>query len=138
MLWSVTGHADRLTLRPTSWVAKLVGGPSSGHRFEGRSSPSRSDWDGLLPLQVWGRFCSLLRSGHCSLGSWVCVGTSVGLSTLGWSLCVLMPGFSSSRGQVLDGTSRQATGQLGIPPVPRAFAVSTFGPCDFLTVVTAQ
>lgn len=88
--------------------------------------------------QVWGCFYSLSHSGYCSLGSWVCVGTSVGLSTLGWSLCVLMPGFGSSRGQALDGTGCQATGQLGIPPVPRAFAVSIFGPCHFLTVATVM
>lgn len=97
------------------------------------ASPSRSDWDRLpLPAGV-GVFLFTLTLRLLLAGV-----LGVGLSTLGWSLCVLMPGFGSSRGQALDGTGHQATGQLGIPPVPRAFAVSIFGPCHFLTVATAQ
>lgn len=78
-------------------------------------SPAAQTGTDCSPVRVWGRFCLLPRPSCCSLGSWVCVGTSAGLSALGWALCFLMPGFGSSRGQVLDGTSRQAASQLGIP-----------------------
>lgn len=122
MLWSGTGHAARLTLVPfvghkacmraVQWV-----------QIRGQLSPLHSDRDGpAAPFCGWGCVSHSLHTQVIApWGPGQMWASPVGLSTLvGPHLSLLMPGFSSRE------QSFRWASHLGMPSMPRAFAISLF------------